>query len=142
LEIKSFEEISLVAPLERNLQKKKVLFDRLLREYGEAAGSSAPVLALTATHRMGEVLEEFSRALLGSERPKDLSSEERESYEALLKEQALPYLQRAEAAYQRNIEWGKKAGAENEWVTRSAERLRLLRQQIDSLRSAGEGSKG
>ncbi len=142
LEMKQFEEIRLVAPLEENLQKKKALFNKLLQEYGEAASYPSPVLVLTATHRMGEVFEEFSHALLQSERPRQLSEEERKMYENLLKEQALPYIQKAHEAYQQNINWGMNAGAENEWVTKSEERIRSLNQQIESLFQAEGISKG
>ncbi|HEY5600160.1 MAG TPA: hypothetical protein VIK48_05660, partial [Candidatus Manganitrophaceae bacterium] len=136
-EMKRFERIELVAPLDRNLERKKALFNKLLKAYGRAAGAASPLVALPATHRMGELFEAFSRSLLQSERPKELSSEEREMYERLLKEQALPYLQKAEEAYQRNMSWGRKTGVENEWVTRSREQFRLIHQEIDSFKSGG-----
>lgn len=142
LEMKQFGEIKLVAPLEQNLQKKKALFNKLLQAYGEAASYPSPALVLTATHRMGEVFEEFSHALLQSERPKQLSEEEKRMYENLLREQALPYIQKAHEAYQRNINWGKNAGAENEWVTKSEERIRSLNRQIESLFQAEGDLKG
>lgn len=133
--IKRYEEIQLVAPLERNLQKKKALFDKLLHDYGRAADYPSPILVVAATHRMGEVFEEFSRALLQSERPGKLSREEREAYDRLLTEQALPYLEKAEEAYKQNIDWAKKAGVESEWVERSRERFQSIHQQIESSRS-------
>ncbi|TAK04443.1 MAG: tetratricopeptide repeat protein [Candidatus Manganitrophaceae bacterium] len=129
IEIKRYEEIKLVTPLEKNLQKKKNLFDRLLRNYGQAADYPSPALVLAATHRMGEVFEEFSESLLKSERPAKLSAEEREAYDRLLKEQALPYLEKAEEAYRQNIDWAKKAGVENEWVEKSRERFDRIHQQ-------------
>lgn len=130
IEIKRYEEIKLVTPLEKNLQKKKSLFDRLLRNYGQAADYPSPLLVLAATHRMGEVFEEFSESLLKSERPPKLSAEERETYDRLLKEQALPYLEKAEEAYRQNIDWAKQAGVENEWVEKSRERFERIHQQI------------
>ncbi|MBI3804093.1 MAG: tetratricopeptide repeat protein [Nitrospirae bacterium] len=138
IEIKRYEEINLVAPLEKNLHRKKVLFDRLLHDYGEASGYPSPVLALAATHRLGEVFEEFSRALLQSERPRKLSQEERQAYDRLLTEQALPYLQKAEEAYRQNIDWAKKAGIESEWVEKSRERFQQIHQQIESSRSGAQ----
>lgn len=128
LEIKQFEQIKLVTPLEKNLQKKKALFDRLLNDYALAAEAPSPPLALAATYRMGEMFEEFSRSLLESERPKDLSREEKQAYEAFLKEQALPYLKKAVEAYRQNIDWGRKALIENEWITRSQDRFRRIQE--------------
>ncbi len=138
IEIKRYEEIKLVTPLEQNLQKKKSLFDRLLHNYGQAADFPSPALVLAATYRMGEVFEEFSESLLKSERPRKLSTEEREAYDRLLKEQALPYLEKAQEAYRQNIDWAKKAGVENEWVEKSRERFERIHQQIEL--SEGKGA--
>jgi lipopolysaccharide biosynthesis regulator YciM len=142
IERKQFEEIRLVAPLEQNLQKKKTLFNRLLHAYEEAASNPSPAILLTATLRIGEVFEAFSDALLKSERPRDLAAEERKMYENLLKEQALPYIQRAHEAYQQNINWGRSTGVENEWVVKSEERIRSLNQQIESLFQTEGVSRG
>lgn len=128
MELKQFEQIKLVTPLEKNLERKKALFDRLLDDYSVAASAPSPALALAATYRMGEIFEEFSRALLASERPTGLSREEGQAYEDLLKEQALPYLQQAAEAYRRNIDWGKRTLVENEWITKSQDRFRLIQE--------------
>ncbi|MDC4224367.1 MAG: hypothetical protein MPW15_09105 [Candidatus Manganitrophus sp.] len=40
IEMKRYEAIQLVSPSEKNLQKKKSLFDRLLQNYGQAAAGS------------------------------------------------------------------------------------------------------
>ena len=138
IEIKRYEKIQLVTPLEKNLKKKKDLFDRLLRNYGQAADYPLPALVLAATHRMGEVFEEFSDSLLKSERPGKLSEEERKAYDRLLMEQALPYLEKAGEAYRQNIDWAKKAGVENEWVEKSRERFERIHQQTELSQRKGE----
>jgi tetratricopeptide (TPR) repeat protein len=137
IEIKRYEQIKLVNPLEKNLQKKKSLFDRLLHIYSQAVDYPSPVLVLAATHRMGEVFEEFSESLLKSERPKNLSPEEREAYDRLLLEQALPYLEKAGEAYRKNIEWAKKAGIESEWVEKSRERFERIYPQDETSTTEG-----
>ena len=128
MEIRQFEQIKLVTPLEKNLQKKKTLFERLLNDYALAAAAPSPPVVLAATYRIGEIFEEFSRSLLESERPAGLSLEEKQAYEDLLKEQALPYLKKAVEAYRQNIDWGKKALIENEWITKSQNRFRLIQE--------------
>jgi TolA-binding protein len=137
IEIKRYEQIKLVNPLEKNLQKKKNLFDRLLHNYGQAADDPSPALILAATHRMGEVFEEFGEALLKSERPKNLSVEERQAYDRLLMEQALPYLEKAEEAYRQNIDWAKRAGVESEWVEKSRERFGRIHPKMELSKQEG-----
>lgn len=134
IEMKRYEAIQLVSPLEKNLQKKKNLFDRLLQNYGQAAEDPSPALALAATHRTGEVLEEFSESLLKSERPKNLSEEEKEAYDRLLMEQALPYLEKAREAYGQNIDWAKATGIESDesgWIAKSREAFERIRSQAE-----------
>ncbi|MCG3112340.1 MAG: hypothetical protein MCM46_11030 [Candidatus Manganitrophus sp. SB1] len=134
IQMKRYEAIQLVNPLEKNLQKKKSLFDRLLQNYGQAAEDPSPALALAATHRTGEVFEEFSESLLKSERPKNLSAEEKEAYDRLLMEQALPYLEKAREAYRQNIDWAKATGVESDesgWIAKSREGLERIHSQAE-----------
>jgi hypothetical protein len=132
-EKKSFEAVHLVDPLEKNLKRKKALFERLLKEYRQAADSISPDLVLSATYRIAELFESFSQSLLESERPRKLSSDEKQAYDQLLIEQAIPYLKNAKEAYERNIAWAKQAGVESEWVAMSRDRLERLHRQIESL---------
>lgn len=141
-EMKQYKEVRLVAPMQRNLERKKLLFNRLLQAYGKAAAAPSQLLALTANHRLGELFEEFSHALLKSERPQNLTADERRIYENLLKEQAYPYILKAQEAYQQNIEWGRRVGVENEWVVKSEERVRQIEGQIQSLAPKSEEVKG
>lgn len=136
-----FEEIELVAPLEENLEKKKALFEALLENYDHAVLHPSPLVALNAHFRIGALFEDFSRALLDSERPDNLSMEEEEVYERLLLEQALPYIKKAEEAYQQNIEMGKASGIENEWIIQSQVHLFMIQQQMDIF-NRGQGGLG
>lgn len=134
IQMKRYEAIRLVSPLEKNLQKKKSLFDRLLQNYGQAADDPSPALLLAATHRTGEVFEEFSESLLKSERPKNLSAEEKAAYDRLLMEQALPYLEKAREAYRQNIDWAKATGVERDesgWIAKSREGLERIHSQAE-----------
>lgn len=140
--IGDFEKIKLVAPLEDNLERKKELFDHLLSEYSQVLFHPAPALVLNAYYRIGEILEEYSRSLLESERPQDLSEEEQRLYDDLLKEQALPYIVQAEETYRRNIDYGRDSGLESEWIAKSESRLQLIHLQIDQLTAGREAGLG
>ncbi len=133
-----FEDIELVAPLEENLEKKRLLFEALLDNYDHAVAHPSPLLALNANYRIGTLFEGFSRALLESERPEDLSMEEEEIYENLLIEQALPYFEKAEEAYLQNIELGESSGIQNEWIAKSQMHLFMIQQQIDIYNRGGQ----
>ena len=128
-----FDAIQLVAPIDKNLKKKKRLFDDLLHEYGHATDHPSPVIALHANYQIGAVFEGFSRALLESERPENLSDEEQILYDELLVEQALPFFSKAEEAYQENIDLGASTGLENEWIAKSELRLERLEEEIESI---------
>ena len=129
----AFEAIRLVAPIEQHLAQKKDLFDDLLHAYGHATDHPLPAIALHANYRIGEVFEEFSHALLNSERPEGLSEEEAHLYEELLIEQALPFMMKAEAAYEENVDLGAETGLESEWITRSEMRLERLEEEIERI---------
>jgi len=128
-----FDAIRLVAPIDKNLKKKKRLFDDLLHEYGHATDHPSPSIALHANYQIGKVFEGFSRALLESERPENLSEDEQVLYDELLIEQALPFFFKAEEAYQENIELGESTGLENEWIKKSELRLEMLEEKIESI---------
>ncbi|HIE65294.1 MAG: tetratricopeptide repeat protein [Nitrospira sp.] len=131
LKIKDFKAIRLIAPMDLNLQKKQHLFDELLREYSRAAEGPSLRLLFNANHRIGEIFEEFSRALLESERPENLSEEEQQVYEGLLWDQALPYLEKAQETYLQTLALGNESGVENEWTEMSHHRLLFIKRKID-----------
>ncbi len=133
-----FEDIELVAPLQENLQKKKSLFEQLLVNYDYAVAHPSPQIALNANYRIGTLFEHFSRSLLESERPEDLSFEEEALYEDLLLEQALPYFEKAEEAYRQNIQIAEETGLDNEWVVKSQMHLFMIQQQIDIFTRGGQ----
>ncbi|MFQ5580214.1 MAG: tetratricopeptide repeat protein [Nitrospiria bacterium] len=139
LKIKDFEAVQLIAPIDLNLQRKQILFDELLHEYGRAAEGPSLRLLLNANHRIGEIFEEFSRALLESERPEGLSGEEQGIYENLLREQALPYLEKAQETYLQTIALGDESGTENKWTRMSQKQLLSVKRKIDRIYPSERG---
>ncbi len=128
--IADFTAIKLVEPLDKNLQKKTRLFEDLLNEYQHAMVHPSPGVILNANHRIGEICEEFSRSLLRSARLPELTVEEAQMYDNLLKEQALSYINLAKEAYIENIELGKSMDVVNKWTEKSSKRLKRIYQII------------
>lgn len=128
--IADFAEIKLVEPLDMNLQKKTRLFEDFLSEYRYAMVHPSPGVILNATHRIGEICEEFSRSLLRSARLPELTVEEAQMYDSFLKEQALSYIELAKEAYIENIELGKSMEVVNKWTEKSSRRLKRIYQII------------
>ena len=57
---------------------------------------------LRASYAMADLYRDLGRALLESERPRNLSAEELEQYDLLLEEQAFPFEEKAIALHERN----------------------------------------
>jgi len=56
-------------------------------------------------------------------RPKTLSADQRDQYDALLREQMKPYREGAQKAFRTTLDQGKSAGIENEWTARARSAL-------------------
>jgi hypothetical protein len=56
-------------------------------------------------------------------RPRTLSADQRDQYDAALREQMKPYRQGAEKAFRVTLEQAKSAGVENEWTARARSSL-------------------
>jgi tetratricopeptide (TPR) repeat protein len=92
----------LTVPLDRSLLARKYGFEAALAAYARAADYAIAPVSTTATYAMAELYRDFGRALLGSERPHDLSPDELEQYDLLLEEQAFPFEEKAIALHERN----------------------------------------
>jgi tetratricopeptide (TPR) repeat protein len=75
---------------------------------------------------MAEIYAEFSRALLDSERPTDLSAAELAAYEDAIEEEAFPFEERAIEVHEANVAVMISANVYNAWVQRSFARLAAL----------------
>jgi tetratricopeptide (TPR) repeat protein len=94
--------VKLVVPLDRSMLAKKSALESALTAYGRAAEYGVASVATEATYAMAELYRHLGRALLDSERPRDLSAEELEQYELLLEEQAFPFEEKAIGIHERN----------------------------------------
>jgi tetratricopeptide (TPR) repeat protein len=90
-----FRKTRLVVPLDKSLAIKDKLFRRALGEF-EKAGKEAPLeVALHADLLSGDLLVEYGKAILDSQRPKGLKGVDREEYEAALRKRARSYIERS-----------------------------------------------
>ena len=90
-----FRSLKLTAPLEKNLAIKDRFFRRSLQAFAKAEQKAPLEVALNASQLSGDLLVEFGKAVLASQRPKGMSEEERAKYEAALAGRARPFFERS-----------------------------------------------
>jgi len=121
----AFEGVVLHEPLKRNLALKKQYMETAIAGYTEAARYEVAAVTTEATHRIGEIYADFANALMKSERPQNLSSEELEQYDLLLEEQAYPFEEKAIEIYETNLRH-ISTGHYDEWVQKSLTSLATM----------------
>ena len=94
-----FRKAPLVLPLERSLAVKERFFRQALAAF-EAAGIDSPLeVALQASRLSADLLLEFGKSILESQRPKGMGREEGAKYDEALKRRARDLFERAFARY-------------------------------------------
>jgi hypothetical protein len=78
-----------------------------------------------ATFYIAETYAEFSRSLVESQRPADLTTTEREEYETALEDEAFPFEEKAIGVHEKNLEL-LRSGVVNAWTEKSLGRLAQL----------------
>ncbi len=129
--LNAFHDIQLVNPVKDNLARKLTAMKQALREFEAVIDYGVSTVTPAATHQIGSLYYEMSRALLTSEQPKSLTAEELVEYEVLLAEQAAPFTQQAIDVYSTNVR-RSSGDALNPWVEKSAQRLVELQQHWSS----------
>jgi len=90
-----FRTARLLVPLEKSLAVKDRFFRRALGAF-EKAESEAPLeVALQATLLSGDLLVEYGKAILASQRPRGLKGGDREEYEGALRDRARSFYERS-----------------------------------------------
>jgi len=120
-----FSNAKLLLPLKKNLRKKKTAMQRAVNLYGRTSSYNVAETATEATHSIADIYNEFSIALLESERPKNLNDDELEQYQILLEDQAFPFEEKAIEFYEINLTYVKN-GIYDKWIQKSHEQLRKL----------------
>ena len=120
-----FEQVTLLQPFEQSLMEKQRRMEETLTALGELVDYQVGEVTAAATYYMAEVYENFSRSLLESERPSDLSGGELSDYEAALEDEALPFEEKSIHVHEKNLEL-MTSGVLNAWTEKSLARLALL----------------
>ena len=118
LEYQTFEVVQLTQPFDKSLQKKQKRMEKALAAMNGLVDYEIGEITAAATYYIGQVYGEFSRALLESERPLDLSGSDVEDYEMVLEEEAYPFEEKAIAVHEKNLEL-IAAGIWTEWIEKS-----------------------
>ena len=121
----AYKKINLTLPLKQSLDKKKLFMQKAVRYFGQASAYGIAETATQAKHRIAEIYQMFSHALLNSQRPKGLSVDEREQYNILLEDQAFPFEEKAIEFFEANLSHAKD-GIYDDWVRLSHSQLKLL----------------
>jgi tetratricopeptide (TPR) repeat protein len=98
-----FRSIKLVAPLKQSLVAKKKSLDAALQAYKQVAEYQVAETTTAATYETAELYRTLAHDLLQSERPKKLSGDALEQYNALLDEQAFPFEEQAIGIHEINV---------------------------------------
>ncbi|NOX93366.1 MAG: tetratricopeptide repeat protein [Gammaproteobacteria bacterium] len=120
-----FTNAKLRLPLKKSLKKKKNAMQRAVNLYGRASSYNVAETATEATHSIADIYNEFSIALLDSERPENLNNDELDQYQILLEDQAFPFEEKAIEFYEINLTYVKN-DIYDEWIQKSHTQLKKL----------------
>jgi tetratricopeptide (TPR) repeat protein len=120
-----FDDVHLSEPLAPSLARKRAALTETIAAYEATAQWGVGEITDAATFRIADTYAALASELLGSPRPRGLTSLESSQYEPLLEEQALPFEEQAIAIYEINVHraW---AGRWDVWIERSFAALRAL----------------
>ena len=118
--------IRLALPLDKSLAAKRKALEAALNSYGRAESYGIGSVTTAAAFAMADLYRDLGRALLDSDRPKNLNADELEQYDVLLEEQAFPFEEKAIALHERNARHAVQ-GIYDEWVQRSYAELAKLK---------------
>ncbi|MBI5017629.1 MAG: tetratricopeptide repeat protein [Deltaproteobacteria bacterium] len=126
LTLEGFRGVELKGDLEQSLGRKEALLDEALGYLARAASLPFAETLTASLYRAGRAFEDMKESLLGSERPPELTAEEREQYDFLLEEKAAPLEETSVSYYRKGIASAVASGVHTEWVDRMFERLEAL----------------
>ncbi len=120
-----FDSIKLTLPLKKSLRRKKAAMQKSVRLFGRAALNKIYDITTEATYSIGNIYDDFSQALLSSDRPSNLNEEELDQYEILLEDQAFPFEDKSIEFFEINLA-RIKDGLYNDWIAKSLKELKSL----------------
>ncbi|HEY8940912.1 MAG TPA: tetratricopeptide repeat protein [Cellvibrio sp.] len=120
-----FAGVQLREPLTQRLREKKQFMQEAINLYGEASSYRVATITTESAYAIGDIYQHFSKALLTSERPANLSPDELEQYDILLEDQAFPFEEKAIEFHEINIARSAD-GTESKWIKESFNALKTL----------------
>lgn len=114
-----------------DLRDKIRFFRQSQSSYIDALNVQHTYWATAAGLKLGELYEQFYTDVLAAEVPDDFDEDTKHFYVVELKKQLQPLLEQSVTIYEKNVQMSLRMGAENEWVTETELRLRLLRGLIE-----------
>ena len=123
--LKRFRSVKLVKPFKKNLNKKKKRMKKAIDTLTALVDYEVGIVTAAATYEIAEIYYHFSRALMNSERPTNLTDEQLEQYELVLEEQVYPFEEKAINVHEKNLEL-LDLGIYNEWIDKSIDKLAVL----------------
>jgi TolA-binding protein len=122
----AYRKVALVEPLAKNLKLKKTKMEEALKAYAAAANYGVADITTAATYHTAALYQDFGKAMLGSQRPKQLKKAELEQYNVMLEEQAFPFEEKAMELHEVNAKRAA-SGIYDKWVQESFKSLAALR---------------
>ena len=121
----SFKRVKLTVPLKVSLTKKKKVLKNTVSSLKKVNQYKMYDHVSESIFWMAETYYDFSKSLMSSERPKNLSELELEQYDVLLEDQAIPFEDQAIRYYLQNLQ-ALKQGRYGKWVAKSIDRLSTI----------------
>jgi cellulose synthase operon protein C len=148
--LKKFQDVKIegdVKQLKERLKKKAELLKKAAETFLSTAEIGAAEWTTAALYQIGVTYESFSKALLNSPPPANLSAEEKELYQQSIDEFVVPIEERSLEAYESGWQKAIELGIFNSWTAKMREALgRLnselyppLKEQGFEIRSQGPG---
>ncbi|RDH81171.1 MAG: hypothetical protein DIZ80_13740 [endosymbiont of Galathealinum brachiosum] len=124
-DIRRFKLVELKKPFKKNLNKKKKRMKKAIATLTKLVDYEVGIVTAAATYEIAEIYYHFSRALMNSERPTNLTEEQLEQYELVLEEQIYPFEEKSITVHEKNMEL-LDLGIYNKWIDESIEKLAVL----------------
>jgi tetratricopeptide (TPR) repeat protein len=122
----AYDKVKLVEPLAANLKKKKASMETVLKAYADASADGAAEAVTAATFHTAALYQDFGKAMLGSQRPRNLKKLELEQYNVMLEEQAFPFEEKAIQLHETNARRTQQ-GLYDDWIKKSLAALATLK---------------
>lgn len=120
-----YQAIVLKLPLNKTLAAKKRLLESTLEQYEQAASYNVAIVTTAAAYQTAQLYTHLGKALMESERPRNLNPEALEEYNILLEDQAFPFEEKAIALHETNAA-RTEFGLYDTWIEKSLQELSRL----------------